>query len=91
MQPDKARRIHCISFNRYSRSKYKRIKDSIHFVNDLGAKISLSEYTPIPHTKNWENINNTYTEEPLCQNNTYFISQSKEYDKILDIKKLAKI
>ncbi|MEA5000502.1 MAG: radical SAM protein [Endomicrobiaceae bacterium] len=66
------------------------IKDSIHFVNDLGAKISLSEYTPIPHTKNWDNINNTYTEEPLCQNNTYFISQSKEYDKILDIKKLAK-
>ncbi|MFA7073813.1 MAG: radical SAM protein [Endomicrobiaceae bacterium] len=66
------------------------VKESILFVHNLGAKISLSEYTPIPHTKSWSDIDTIYTEEPLRQNNTYFISQLKEYEKILEIKKLAK-
>jgi len=50
------------------------IKDSINFVHNLGSKIYLSEYTPIPHTKYWGTLNNIYTEKPLYQNNTYFLS-----------------
>lgn len=66
------------------------IKESLYFVHNLGSKISLSEYTPIPYTAEWDLLDERYKADPLIQNNTYFISQSKNYDKILELKKLAK-
>ncbi len=66
------------------------LRDSIYFVHEQGSKISLSEYSPIPFTKTWNAIENKYKQDPLCQNNTYFISQSVNYYKLEGIKKLAK-
>lgn len=66
------------------------IMDSIYFVHSLGSKISLSEYSPIPYTISWNGIDSIYKQDPLFQNNTYFLSQSEYYDKLQKIKKFAK-
>lgn len=66
------------------------IKDSIKFAHDLGAKISFSEYSPIPYTATWAYIDAFFKEEPLFQNKTYFLSRQKNYDELLELKQLAK-
>lgn len=66
------------------------IKDSIKFANDLGAKISFSEYSPIPYTAHWAYVDELFKDEPLFQNKTYFLSQQKNYHKMLELKQLAK-
>jgi len=66
------------------------IKESIKFAHDLGAKISFSEYSPIPYTATWAYIDAFFKEEPLFQNKTYFLSRQKNYDELLELKQLAK-
>lgn len=66
------------------------IRDSMKFAHDLGAKISFSEYSPIPYTAHWAYIDELFKEEPLFQNKTYFLSQQKNYHEILKLKQLAK-
>ncbi len=44
---------------------------SMEFVNSLGAKIYLTEYSPIPGTKDWENCK-IKGKDPLLQNNTVY-------------------
>jgi len=66
------------------------IKDSIKFAHDLGARISLSEYSPIPYTASWAFIDDSLKNDPLCQNNTYFMSTNKNYDELLKLKQFAK-
>ena len=64
----------------------KKVVDAILFVNDLGGRIHLSEYSPVPHTKDYEKmdkkIKNLLDKEPLYHNNIVFpyisgIDQSK--------------
>lgn len=66
------------------------VMESIKFVHNLGSRVSLSEYSPIPYTRDWIFIDNDLKIDPLTQNNTYFISLNKNYDKILHIKEFAK-
>ena len=68
----------------------ENIKESIKYVHSLGSKISLSEYSPIPYTKNWQNLPNELKQDPLTQNNTYFITLNKDYDKLIKLKEFAK-
>ena len=68
----------------------ENIKESIKYVHSLGSKISLSEYSPIPYTKYWQNLSNELKQEPLTQNNTYFMTLNKDYAKLIKLKKFAK-
>lgn len=68
----------------------ENIKESIKYVHSLGSKISLSEYSPIPYTKYWQSLSNELKQEPLTQNNTYFMTLNKDYDKLIKLKKFAK-
>ncbi|MBL7073532.1 MAG: radical SAM protein [Candidatus Omnitrophica bacterium] len=47
------------------------VKDSIEFVNSLGGKVSLSEFSPIPGTPAAAKFTKTL-KEPLLQNNSIF-------------------
>lgn len=47
------------------------VKDSIEFVNSLGGKVSLSEFSPIPGTPAAEKFTEVL-KEPLLQNNSIF-------------------
>ena len=72
--------------------KYQKVEDikkSIDFVHSLGAKVSLSEYSPIPLTKDWEKIDEKYKQDPLYQNNTYYTLNNNIID-IQQIKLYAK-
>ena len=51
----------------------ENIKESIKYVHNLGSKISLSEYSPIPYTKDWQTLSAELKQNPLTQNNTYFM------------------
>ena len=68
----------------------ENIKESIKYVHSLGSKISLSEYSPIPYTKDWQKLPSELKQDPLTQNNTYFITLNKDYDKLIKLKEFAK-
>ncbi len=68
----------------------ENIKESIKYVHSLGSRISLSEYSPIPYTKDWQSVSEDLKRDPLTQNNTFFISLNKDYDKLQELKLLAK-
>ena len=68
----------------------ENIKESIKYVHNLGSKISLSEYSPIPYTKDWQTLSAELKQNPLTQNNTYFMSLNKDYDKLIELKEFAK-
>jgi len=51
---------------------------SINFVHQLGAKVLLVEYSPIPGTKDWEIYNFNFS-DPLLQNNSIFPLYPLEY------------
>lgn len=68
----------------------ENIKESIKYVHNLGSKTSLSEYTPIPYTKDWQIVPNELKQDPLTQNNTYFMTLNKDYDKLIKLKEYAK-
>ena len=66
------------------------IKESIKYVHDWGSRISLSEYSQIPYTKDWQTLSPDLKQDPLTQNNTYFMTLNKDYDKIIKLKEYAK-
>ena len=68
----------------------ENIKESIKYVHNLGSKISLSEYSPIPYTKDWQALPQELKKDPLTQNNTYFMTLNKDYDKLIELKEFAK-
>jgi radical SAM superfamily enzyme YgiQ (UPF0313 family) len=68
----------------------ENIKESIKYVHNLGSKISLSEYSPIPYTKDWQTLPEELKQDPLTQNNTYFMTLNKDYDKLIKLKEYAK-
>jgi radical SAM superfamily enzyme YgiQ (UPF0313 family) len=67
----------------------ENIKESIKYVHNLGSKTSLSEYTPIPYTKDWQTLPKELKQDPLTQNNTYFMTLNKDYDKLIKLKEFA--
>ncbi len=68
----------------------ENIKESIKYVHNLGSRISLSEYSPIPYTKDWQTLPQELKQDPLTQNNTYFITLNKDYDNLMKLKEFAK-
>lgn len=53
----------------------EEVEDSIGFVHDLGARVSLSSYSPIPGTPDWRESVHRYgfpTDEPLLTNKSVF-------------------
>ena len=68
----------------------ENIKESIEYVHGLGSRISLSEYSPIPYTKYWQTLPQELKQDPLTQNNTYFMTLNKDYDKLIKLKEYAK-
>ncbi|MCR4663252.1 MAG: radical SAM protein, partial [Endomicrobiaceae bacterium] len=68
----------------------ENIKESIKYVHNLGSRISLSEYSPIPYTKDWQTLTDELKQDPLTQNNTFFMTLNKDYDKLIKLKEFAK-
>lgn len=68
----------------------ENVKESIKYVHSLGSRISLSEYSPIPYTKDWQTLDDNLKKDPLTQNNTFFVSLNKDYEKLQELKLLAK-
>ena len=68
----------------------ENIRESIKYVHNLGSRISLSEYSPIPYTKDWQTLPQELKQDPLTQNNTYFMTLNKDYDKLIKLKEFAK-
>lgn len=68
----------------------ENIRESIKYVHNFGSRISLSEYSPIPYTKDWQNLPDELKQDPLTQNNTYFMTLNKDYDKLTKLKEFAK-
>ena len=70
-------------------SNIEEVKEGVDFVHSLGARISLSEFSPIPGTKMAENFNGI-DEEPLLQNNSFFPSFAlSEWKDIHSVKEKA--
>lgn len=66
-------------------------KESVKYLHSLGAKSSLSEYSIIPGTKDFEKVDTKFKEEPLLHNKTAFPMYSKEsWNEIQKIKWLAR-
>ena len=68
----------------------ENVRESIKYVHSLGSRISLSEYSPIPYTADWQKLDENLKKDPLTQNNTFFISLNKDYEKLQELKILAK-
>ena len=68
----------------------ENIRESIKYVHNLGSRISLSEYSPIPYTKDWQSLSPELKKDPLTQNNTYFMTLNKDYDNLVKLKEFAK-
>ena len=68
----------------------ENIRESIKYVHNLGSRISLSEYSSIPYTKDWQTLPNKLKQDPLTQNNTYFMTLNKDYDELIELKEFAK-
>ncbi|MBQ3834977.1 MAG: radical SAM protein [Elusimicrobia bacterium] len=68
----------------------ENVRESIKYVHSLGSIISLSEYSPIPYTKDWQTLDEKFKQDPLTQNNTFFISLNKDYEKLQELKLFAK-
>ncbi|HVN70528.1 MAG TPA: radical SAM protein [Desulfomonilia bacterium] len=68
------------------------VYDAVWFVKEHGGRPRLSEYSPIPHTKEWEAAKKSsrypVEEEPLFQNNTLLPcrSESFSYEQYQEIK-----
>jgi radical SAM superfamily enzyme YgiQ (UPF0313 family) len=68
------------------------VMDAVRFVKEYGGRPRLSEYSPIPHTKQWEEAKRSspypLEEEPLFQNNTLLPCRSDRftYEQYQDIK-----
>ena len=61
------------------------VEQSILFVEKIGVKISLAEFSPIPGTKMGEKL-----PDPLLTNNTVYYHYKKKGKEMVKVKKLAK-
>ena len=72
------------------------VMDAVSFVKETGGRPRLSEYSPIPHTKEWEEAKRSsrysIEEEPLYQNNTILPCRSDgfTYEQYQEIKSSLK-
>lgn len=67
------------------------VDNSINFINSLGAKISLSEFSPIPQTKMALEFGAGSRDEPLMQNNSIYPSfELNEWGDVQQIKNKAR-
>ncbi len=66
------------------------VEKTINFLKKLKVRISLSEYSPIPHTDDWEKIGWDEKTDPLLHNNSLFSFTrfGQELQKIKDIVRL---
>ncbi len=68
-------------------SSLEGVKKGIDFSHSLGARVSLSEFSPIPGTKMAQNMDKTLFDEPLLQNNSVFPSfRMSEWEEVQRIK-----
>jgi radical SAM superfamily enzyme YgiQ (UPF0313 family) len=68
----------------------KDVENSIKFANSLGSKVSLSEYSIIPRTKDFLKIDKKFTQEPLYHNKSvYPLFNLNEWKDILKVKAFA--
>jgi len=66
------------------------VRDSIIFASDLGVKVFLSEYSPIPGTRDWQD-NKFEFNDPLLHNNSIFpLYGVKDWGKLQQLKDLAR-
>ncbi len=76
--------------------KAQEVMDAVRFVKETGGRPRLSEYSPIPHTKEWEEALKScrypIEEEPLLQNNTLLPCRSDgfTYEQFQEIKRSIK-
>jgi len=75
----------------YPGQEFKEVYESINFVHQLGLKVLLVEYSPIPGTKDWSRIVTEKKQDftdPLLQNNSIFPLYSpdswQEFQKVKD-------
>jgi radical SAM superfamily enzyme YgiQ (UPF0313 family) len=67
------------------------VQQSIEYVHNLGGKISLSEYSVIPHTADFKNLDKKFLDEPLYHNKSvYPLFNNQHWAKIYELKLLAK-
>jgi radical SAM superfamily enzyme YgiQ (UPF0313 family) len=66
------------------------VKSSIEFVNSAGSRVSLSEYSVIPGTKDFQNAESKFLHEPLYHNKSiYPLFNLKQWQNVFEIKALA--
>ncbi len=73
----------------------QKVFDALLFANDLGGRIHLSEYSPVPHTKDYERlegkIKTLLDKEPLYHNNIVFPYISGiDQNKLREIRSIVK-
>lgn len=71
------------------------IIDAVEYVNELGVKIKLAEYSPVPGTEEFQKLSQRYPQvnsEPLSHNKCAFatVGMGIEYDVFDNVKALAK-
>lgn len=55
----------------YPEQDLTELKNDVDFIHSLGARVSLSEYSPVPHTELFERYQDKFS-EPLLHNNSIF-------------------
>ncbi len=66
------------------------VEESVRYANSFGAKVSISEYSIIPQTKDFAKIDNKYLEEPLYHNKSvYPLFDVRDWKEIYKVKQLA--
>ncbi|MDR3244540.1 MAG: radical SAM protein [Elusimicrobiota bacterium] len=69
----------------------KTVEESIKYTHSLGGRISLSEYSIIPQTKDFAKIDRKFLDEPLYHNKSiYPLFEVKDWKEIERLKLLAK-
>jgi len=74
----------------YPGQNLARLKSDLEFLNHLGVKVSLAEFSPVPHTSIFDKYG-TALQEPLLQNNSIFgCHEPKKMRAFWEIKNYAK-
>ncbi|MBF0217201.1 MAG: radical SAM protein [Candidatus Omnitrophica bacterium] len=67
------------------------VREAVEFVHSLGARISLSEYSPLPGTALGKAVDPKIISEPLLHNNSVFPTfDMSDWDKVNELKSLAR-
>ena len=74
----------------YPGQDLNRLKNDLEFLNNLGVKVSLAEFSPVPHTSIFDKYSAAF-QEPLLQNNSIFSCHEPDKMKAFwEIKNYAK-